>query len=83
MTRRDIEQLAFDDMTEAYLSWREESLAVADAFRTWATAPRGERRGAWAAYAAALELEEHAASVYRHRVLDAQAHMPVPNMAAA
>jgi hypothetical protein len=59
------EQLAFDDMTEAYLSWREECVALADAFTAWRAAPRRERRRAWNLYAAALDLEEQAAIVYR------------------
>jgi hypothetical protein len=62
---REREQLAFDDMTEAYLSWREECVALGDAFSAWRAAPRHERRQAWVLYAAALELEEQAAIVYR------------------
>jgi hypothetical protein len=62
---REREHLAFDDMTEAYLSWREQCVALADAFTAWRAAPRQERREAWGLYAAALELEEHASIAYR------------------
>jgi hypothetical protein len=65
--QREREQLAFDDMTEAYLSWREECVALADAFTAWSAAPRDERHEGWALYAAVLDLEEQAAIVYRDR----------------
>ena len=52
----------------SYASWREASDAVAEAYRSWTAAPRGERFLAHAAYLAALEREEHAARVYQRVV---------------
>lgn len=53
--------------TEAasYANWRGASVGVAQAYRSWAAAPRGERFLAHAAYLAALEREECAASAYQ------------------
>jgi hypothetical protein len=51
-----------------YASWREASDGVAEAYRSWAAAPRGERFLAHAAYLAALEREEHAARAYQRLV---------------
>jgi hypothetical protein len=52
----------------SYASWREASEAVAEAYRSWAAAPRDERWLAHAAYLAALEREEHAARAYQELV---------------
>ena len=48
-----------------YASWREASDGVAQAFRSWAAAPRDVRWLAHAAYLEALEREERAASAYQ------------------
>jgi hypothetical protein len=48
--------------------WRETSDGVAEAYRSWAAAPRSERWLAHAAYLAALEREEHAARAYQELV---------------
>jgi hypothetical protein len=48
-----------------YASWRGASVAVTQAYRAWAAAPRGQRFLAHAAYLAALEREECAASAYQ------------------
>ena len=52
----------------AYLSWRRASDVVLESYRAWATAGRGERGLAYAAYQAALDREEDAARTYRELV---------------
>ncbi len=52
----------------SYTSWREASAGVAEAHRSWAAAPRGERFLAHAAYLAALDYEERAACGYQELV---------------
>jgi hypothetical protein len=81
--QRDPEQLVFDHMTEAYFCWREECVAVAEAFTGWCAAPRHERADAWAVYRAALELEEQAAIAYRNHALRARDHLTFDDLAAA
>ena len=49
----------------SYARWREASLGVTQAYRSWAVAPGGERFLAHAAYLAALDREEGAASAYQ------------------
>ena len=49
----------------SYATWRGASVGVARAYRSWAAAPRGEGFLAHAAYLAALEREERAASDYQ------------------
>ncbi len=60
-------QLA-DAQESSYAMWREASDAVAEAYRSWSAAPRGERWLTHAAYLAALEREEHAARDYQELV---------------
>jgi hypothetical protein len=62
-----------DAMEDGYATWREESDAVADSYRSWNCADRDERWLAYAAYVAALDREESAATAYRHLVQQAQA----------
>ena len=52
----------------SHARWRKASDGVAEAYRSWAAAPRGERWLAHAAYLAALEREEHAARAYQKLV---------------
>jgi hypothetical protein len=52
----------------SYANWRDASDGVAEAYRSWAAAPRGERWLADAAYLGALEREEHAALAYQRLV---------------
>ena len=52
----------------SYASWRDASDGVAEAYRSWAAAPRRVRWLAHAAYLTALEREEHAARAYQGRV---------------
>ena len=54
-----------DAQEASYATWREASEGVAEAYRSWAAAPRCERWLAHAAYLAALEREEHAARDYQ------------------
>jgi hypothetical protein len=57
-----------DDQEASYATWREASDGVAEAYRSWAAAPRSERWLAHAAYLAAFEREEQAARDYQRRV---------------
>jgi hypothetical protein len=52
----------------SYATWREASDGVAEAYRSWAAAPRDERWLAHAAYGAALDREECAARAYQRLV---------------
>jgi hypothetical protein len=52
----------------SYASWRQANDGVAEAYRSWAAAPRDERWLAHAAYLEALEQEEHAARAYQRYV---------------
>jgi hypothetical protein len=53
-----------DGALDAYINWREECIAVEDAYRTWAHARAEDVEGAFDDYEAALYREEHAANVY-------------------
>ena len=55
-----------DAVIDGYMTWREESAAVAASYEQWRRAARDDRASAFDAYVAALDSEEHAASVYRH-----------------
>ena len=79
----DPEQLVFDHMTEAYLGWQEECVALAEVYAGWCAAPRHERADAWAVYRAALELEEQAAIAYRDHARRARDHITLDDLAAA
>jgi hypothetical protein len=57
-----------DALIDNYVSWRDESCAVAETYRAWNAAGRGERGVAFARYAAALQREENAASEWRRAV---------------
>ena len=57
-------QLA-DEFLETYLSWRELCVAVQHAYERWAGAAPGDGPLAFAAYRATLDLEDHAAAIYR------------------
>ena len=62
-----------DAVDDGYVTWREESGAVAESYRSWNCADRDERWLAYAAYVAALDREERAATAYGHLVQQAQA----------
>lgn len=58
---------AIDDLLEGYVSWREACEAVWRSYERWIDSDRGQRALAHAAYLAALDGEERAASTYaRH-----------------
>lgn len=54
-----------DALLESYVEWREECEAVETAYDRWTGSERCDRALAYAAYHAALEREEKAATVYR------------------
>jgi hypothetical protein len=58
------EQL-IDEAFARYLDWLAESEAVNEAYRVWSRAPRTGGVLPFAAYGAALDREERAATVYR------------------
>jgi hypothetical protein len=53
-----------DEAIRVYIDWREECVAVWDAFDRWASADGADTRAAFAAYRAALDREECAAGEY-------------------
>jgi hypothetical protein len=53
-----------DEAVYAYVEWREECVAVWDAYRRWKSAPRADAPLAFAAYTTALDIEELASIVY-------------------
>jgi hypothetical protein len=56
-----------DDLIDSYVDWREECLAVEDAYDLWASSSADHRDLACAAYRAALDREQQASSVYADR----------------
>jgi hypothetical protein len=67
--RESASDLEFPDaLIDNYVSWRDESRAVAESYRAWNTAGRGKRAAAFARYTAALQREENAASDWRRAV---------------
>jgi hypothetical protein len=58
------EQL-IDEALARYLDWRAECEALDAAYGVWSTAPQTEGALAFAAYGAAVDREERAATVYR------------------
>lgn len=67
--RRELDQWVrdqlIDDAFARYLDWLAESEAVNAAYGMWSRAPRTEAALPFAAYGAALDREERAATVYR------------------
>jgi hypothetical protein len=58
-----------DEAMERYVEWREECGAVEDAYANWSSASPEEAELPFAAYSAALDREQSAATVY-HRAID-------------
>jgi hypothetical protein len=54
-----------DEILARYLDWRAEAEAVDAAYGVWSRAPQAEGALAFAAYGAAVDREERAATVYR------------------
>jgi hypothetical protein len=74
-----------DALICVYVSWREECAAVTRAYQDWTAAQAGDGKLAHAAYVAALDREEKAATMYgglvaqiadAHRALGASAPRP-------
>ena len=53
-----------DQAMERYVEWREECATVSDAYASWTNAPTEETDLPFAAYTAALDREQSAATVY-------------------
>jgi hypothetical protein len=56
-----------NDMVDAYVDWREEAVALRDAYERWSSGSDPERGLAFAAYRAALDREQQASFVYADR----------------
>jgi hypothetical protein len=54
-----------DDFLDHYVSWREEAASVQTAYDGWRTGEAEDEALAFAAYTAALDLEQHAADLLR------------------
>jgi hypothetical protein len=74
--RRDTRALAVD----AYVTWREECVAVRTAYLAWRRAGAAEAAPAFDAYAAALDREELAAESYR-KLTRRVGHLVEPGLA--
>ena len=57
-----------DEAIDRYVEWREECAAVYDAYSNWTNAPTEETELPFAAYSAALDREQSAATVYGRAV---------------
>jgi hypothetical protein len=57
-----------DEMLTYYIDWRRYAAAVWDTYAVWVNAPTGEKPSRFAAYTAALEQEQSAATSYALRV---------------
>jgi hypothetical protein len=66
-TRRSVDRLA-DRATDAYVNWREECVAVQDAYEAWTHAGAERPPFAFEAYRRALDREERAANAYAELV---------------
>jgi hypothetical protein len=52
-----------DEAVDAYFAWRDECVAVWEAYGRWKSAPKADAPLAFAAYTAALDIEEQASVV--------------------
>jgi hypothetical protein len=57
-----------DQAIESYVEWREECATIEVAYRCWSSERGTERSMSFAAYTAALDREERAATVYADAV---------------
>jgi hypothetical protein len=69
-TPSSLEAMLLDCLVDGYVEWRECARTVADAYARWSTASGPERALRFAAYIAALDQEQHAASAYGEAVSD-------------
>jgi hypothetical protein len=53
-----------DAFVDSWVSWRESCEEVRNAYRWWTECPRPQRALAFAGYRAALDREQHAASIH-------------------
>jgi hypothetical protein len=67
-----------DSLIEAYVNWREECLALEDAYRRWSSAAKPDAELAFAAYMAGLDREESASMLYGELVRRVNAALPNP-----
>jgi hypothetical protein len=67
-TARRIDPALLDALFECYLDWKEACFEVSEAYARWRQAVSGERRSAFAAYRAALDVEQDASEGYAELV---------------
>lgn len=65
------------EMLSRYVDWREDALAVADAYGRWSSAPRAQKPWRFSAYMAALDQEESSARSYRIAIAELKGAAPV------
>jgi hypothetical protein len=63
-----------DAFVESWLVWREASADVRTAYRRWSESARPQRALAFAGYRAALDREQHAASIHSDWAERVRAH---------
>ena len=68
-----------DEFLESWVRWREACEDVHSAYRVWVTCEPEMSELAFEVYLAALDREEHAATIHARRSADAAAQ-PVPDM---
>ena len=57
-----------DVLMDVYVDWREECIALRNAYQRWSSVRIAERELAFAAYRAALDREDRASAVYEDLV---------------
>jgi hypothetical protein len=57
-----------DEAMDRYVEWREECMAVDEAYARWSSAPPEDAELPFSAYGAALDREQSAAGLYRRAV---------------
>jgi hypothetical protein len=78
---RAVREHPVDMAFQRYVEWRELSAAVGKAYETWSNGPSAEGAMSFAAYGAALDQEECAASLYGsiidelQRLIDAEGEL--------
>jgi hypothetical protein len=65
-----------DAVLDGYVEWREDAASVADAYTRWSSAPRAENAVRFAAYTAALDQEQSAASAYAQSISELERWLP-------
>jgi hypothetical protein len=66
------------EMLACYADWREDAIAVGDAYLRWSSAPRVQEPWRFSAYMAALDQEESSARSYRIAIAELERLAPVP-----